>query len=209
MKAPGVLTFDEATHTYRIDGAVVPSVTQVLAPLKDFSAIPPAVLERKRLYGSAVHKMIEREIKGELEFGEQPDDLTGALEAFWRWREENPRITDQLHKAIVERPMGHDRFGYAGTPDLILDGVLVVDLKTRAPDMLVDSIQCAAYQELWQRNGGCAGAGKKGQYEHRILYLKDDGTYQYQNVNHADALNRFRHLLDYYNSAQTLKTWRA
>ena len=31
------LTFDEATHTYRFNGNVVPGVTSILSPLTDFS----------------------------------------------------------------------------------------------------------------------------------------------------------------------------
>ena len=38
------LTFDEATHTYRHAGAVVPGVTQLLAPLVNFDSLSDVVV---------------------------------------------------------------------------------------------------------------------------------------------------------------------
>ena len=50
-----MLTFDEATHTYRWDGVVVHFVTQVIAPVVDYSAVPREVLAKKAEFGKAVH----------------------------------------------------------------------------------------------------------------------------------------------------------
>ena len=54
-----VLTFDEASHTYRIDGQVVPGVTSVLKPLTDYSMVPPADLQAAADFGKAVHRACE------------------------------------------------------------------------------------------------------------------------------------------------------
>ena len=47
--ASKIYTFDEATHTHRIGGVVVPGITTVLKPLQDFSTIPPHILEAKTI----------------------------------------------------------------------------------------------------------------------------------------------------------------
>lgn len=55
-------TFDEASHTYTLDGKPIPSLTNVLKVLSDriLSHIPdPEVVERARLRGTEAHKQIE------------------------------------------------------------------------------------------------------------------------------------------------------
>ena len=49
------LTVDEASHTYRFGGALVPGVTCILRPLANFAGIPPDVLEAKANLGRRVH----------------------------------------------------------------------------------------------------------------------------------------------------------
>lgn len=195
--------FDPVSHTYTLNGRAVPSVTQVIKPLQDFSGIPPAVLEKKRAYGVAVHDVVARALAGTLDFGEVPEEVTGALNAFWRWASDNPEISAALDTAIVERPMVHTRLHYAGTPDLVLDGSMVIDLKTRPPKPLIDAIQCAAYEDLWKANGGT-----KTQHTHFILYLMPDGTYKFVRVRHKDAMTRFRHLLEIHRMMVDTQNWR-
>lgn len=62
-----MVDFDEQTHTYRLDGVVIPSVTQVLASMSDFSWVNPAVLARKADIGRKVHKVCEWWDKDELD----------------------------------------------------------------------------------------------------------------------------------------------
>jgi hypothetical protein len=54
------LTFEPLSHTYTLDGCVVPSVTQVLkrAGFCDFSHVQPTILEANQQRGTAVHKAI-------------------------------------------------------------------------------------------------------------------------------------------------------
>ena len=59
------LEFDEETHTYLVDGIIVPSVTQLL---KDqfqhkYDGVPEEVLKRASQRGTEVHEAIERYIK--------------------------------------------------------------------------------------------------------------------------------------------------
>ncbi len=63
------LAFDALTHTYRLHGEIVPSVTQVLerAGLIDFSKIPGAIRQHALDRGSAVHAAIHFLNEGDLD----------------------------------------------------------------------------------------------------------------------------------------------
>jgi len=56
-----MVEYIDETHTYLIDGVIVPSVTQLLQfkfP-KKYKGIPQNVLENKAEYGTKIHKLIE------------------------------------------------------------------------------------------------------------------------------------------------------
>src|SRR5687767_10505919 len=51
------LVFDAKTHTYRVEGRIVPHITEIVP--SDYSHVHPLVLERARQRGTAVHKATE------------------------------------------------------------------------------------------------------------------------------------------------------
>lgn len=56
-----MLEFIEETHTYLLDGEIIPSVTQILKnlfPLK-YENVPQEILNKKAEYGTKLHKFIE------------------------------------------------------------------------------------------------------------------------------------------------------
>lgn len=63
------ITFNEERHEYRVDGTVIPSVTQILDSngFSNFSDVPFDILEMSRKFGKAVHKAIELKCKGTLD----------------------------------------------------------------------------------------------------------------------------------------------
>ncbi len=138
-----MLTFDESTHTYRADGKVVPSVTQVLDAYTDLSRIPKDILERKRQIGVAVHKAIELDMRGDLD----ESSISGPVaEYFAGW------LKFKAHSGFVcreaEQKVYSKKFGYAGTLDLVGDlptGEALIDAKTTT--MLYPAVgpQTAAY----------------------------------------------------------------
>lgn len=215
-----MLTFNADTHRYELDGAPVPSVTGVISPLNDFGMIPKDVLARAAAYGTAVHKMCALEATGLLDYGTLDEGLLPALEAFGSWKADYPALAEKLHgpwtqkedgsfwadRVCIEAPMGHKKFMFAGTGDIVFFGEMIIDIKTRKPNPLTDAIQCAAYEKLAVANGI---TGHPKGYEHRILYLALDGSYEFVKVNHRDAWNRFRFLLDHHNAAKTIQSWRA
>ncbi len=199
--APKHYTFDEENHVHRISGKIVPGITTVIKPLYDFSAVPEHIMKAAGAYGSAVHKTVELYCLDALDLEGLDPVLVPSVIAFQTWLKQEKIDKPDL---IVEVPMGDATLMFGGIPDLILDGSLIVEIKTRKVNMLTDSLQTAAQQNLWVKNGGI----RTKEYDRRVLELKQDGTYVYTRVNQKEAWPRFRFLLDYYHNTQTIQSWR-
>lgn len=176
-----MLVFDEATHTYTVDGVVVPSVTQILsgACLYDFSMVAPDVLERKRQIGTAVHKAIELSLAGDLDEDWLPAAWAGYFRA-WQKFVADTGITD-ADIGPGEGPMYHTGFRYAGTPDrqIYLDKRwAVLDLKTTAELHPAVGLQLAAYQELINDSPANDMPHTLQIKDRYALQLKENGTYR-------------------------------
>jgi len=120
-----VLTFDQAAHQYFWNGARVPNVTSILAPLTDYSRIPPDVLERARQQGIAIHRMVELDCKNDLD--SVPEWMKGHHEAWCKFKDDTG-----FECWFSESKVYHEKMGYAGTPDL---GGLLTKLKTTKPKL--------------------------------------------------------------------------
>ena len=180
-----MLTFDAEKHEYKWDGVIVPSVTQILRPCYDFSMIDPAVLERKRQIGVAVHSAIALEIDGNLDEASIAPEIAGYLKA---WR--NFRADVDLHEADfgdVEIPQYQHVLGYAGTPDMavFLDGKWsVIDVKTAAAMHPAWSLQLAAYKGLLDTHTKIGMSAIAHRYS---LRLYESGTFNLdEHKNKAD-----------------------
>ena len=193
--------FYEDTHTHTIGGVVVPGITTILKPLYDFSAVPDHILKASCSYGIAVHKMIELYCMGDLDGDGLDDSLKPSLMGFKSWLKEMKLKKDDF---VVEMPMGEPLLMVACIPDLILDGKLIVEIKTRKVNMLTDSIQTVCQEHVWKKNGGA----RVKEYERRVLALYQDGTYDYTKVNDKQANGRFRKLIDKYWNDREIQTWR-
>lgn len=142
MQTPD-LEFDEASHTYRHQGRLIPSVTEILRPLTDFSGADPVKLEAGRRRGTAVHRVIELDNRGELDEESVDGEYLPRLNQ-WRLfiRESGFVVTGS------EQRVHHRSFGYAGTVDVIglwQNTTWVLDVKTgRIPKSA--GPQLAAYQ---------------------------------------------------------------
>ena len=108
------LEFDEDTHTYLVDGVIVPSVTQIVKKQfgKMYENVPPAVLKRASERGLAVHEAIETYCKT----GEKVE--MEELDGFIRLVEQN-KITVLANEVPVlfvkERPL------FAGRLDMYIE----------------------------------------------------------------------------------------
>lgn len=146
-------TFDEASHTYTLDGARLPSVTGILAPIKpDFTRVDPGVLEAKRALGVAVHLACELDDLDELdEAGTDP--VVMAHVAGWR------RFKADTGAAILanEQRLYHPTLRYAGTLDRLAylrvrdeaqASTWILDLKTGSEPHPSFGVQLCGYQML-------------------------------------------------------------
>jgi hypothetical protein len=136
------VVYHDGTHTYMVDGRVVPSVTQILADqrLIDLTWYTPDGRER----GTAVHKAIANQCRGALCFNNK--ELEPYLEAYNNFQKDCDWVPE-----IIEQSMGC-RF-YAGTPDQI--GKLnkkpaVLDIKTGGITPAV-ALQLVAYEKLYEK----------------------------------------------------------
>lgn len=165
--------FDEASHTYTLDGRVVPSVTQVIAPLHDLSRVPHDVLERKRALGVAVHLACELDDEGELD-----DDATDAVVMGYvnGWRAFRRDVGATV--LMNERRLAHRGLGFAGTLDRVVltrEGlVFLVDIKTAVRMSPAYGVQLAGYMLLLEAEGVPLPAP----VERKGLQLSPDGAYR-------------------------------
>jgi hypothetical protein len=169
--AAEALEFDAPSHTYRLAGRIVPSVTQILGIVTDFDGIPPAVLENARRRGEAVHKMIDLDNREELDETSVTDELAPFLKAWRKFLAESGAVVISSELRVY-----HEKLGYAGTADLLLDWngrYVLPDIKATYAVPRTVGIQTAAYGEAyWQMHGG---RGRRP--ERACIHLKD-GDYK-------------------------------
>lgn len=163
------LTFDEFTHTYRLNELIIPSVTTVMKPLSDdfYRAVDPDVLERAAKRGTAIHNAVENFAKFGIE--DIPPDYAGYFQAFLKWWE-----LQQPEVLATECRVYHKILRYAGTADLlcVIGGrVTLVDYKSSAQ---VNSKLCAVQLEGYDRAFESHGVKIE---DRLILHLSRDGKY--------------------------------
>ena len=193
-------TFDEEWHCYKLDGKPLPSVTRILKPLYDFSAVHPEVLKRAGDFGTAVHKTIELYLRDDLDEDVLDENLYNPLLAFKAWQADNYEF--DLETARLEAPDYHAKLKYTGTPDIDAES-FVIDLKSRKCNPAIDSLQILAYDHM-------TGSGKRGNY---VLELKQDASYVFTALNTTDRerkanWSKFRYLLDFYNMGKEIERWK-
>ena len=149
VMAMSKVQFDEATHTYTLDGKELPSVTHIIRYLAVDKAKNAdqnmALMARER--GSAVHEAtVMYDYSGEI-----PDDFPAEyapyLEAYVQFvRDYKPGWE------LIEHQMGNATLGFAGTLDRfgVIDGKLcILDIKTSYKvDIPSLSAQLTAYHDL-------------------------------------------------------------
>ena len=82
-------TFDESTHTYRVNNRIVPGCTRVLdrGGLVDYSMVPEYVLQRKSDLGKAVHAATHYFDDGELDWDSVAEECKPRVDAWVDFRQ--------------------------------------------------------------------------------------------------------------------------
>lgn len=180
-----MLDFDPIPHHYTWNGKRVPSVTQCLETLFDWSSVPPALLEHKRVIGLEVHRAIENELLGAPN-GIHPSALP-YFDAWRRFRDEcrfDPILTEYR---VCSGELG-EQLRYAGTLDgwgLLQESPALIDWKTTFMlNVPAVGAQTAAYLKALVRMRVVGAALSDRRF---ALKLGKDGRYK---------LERFRALDD-------------
>jgi hypothetical protein len=144
-RAPRI-AFDEATHSYQLDGKRVPSVTQVLDPLNDWSRIPAVDLECKRALGSDVHLACNLLVRGDLDRNSLDSLVKPYVDAAEKFLTEHPGTVIASECRVASAALG-----VAGTIDLLMyhqQMMWYVDWKITETVPSTVGPQLAAYEVL-------------------------------------------------------------
>lgn len=199
------LTFHDPSHTYRLGGKVLPSVTQIIKNMGlgvDYSAVPPDVLRRAAARGSEVHRLTALMDRGEFDANTEFDPaLEPYLDAWAKYR-----ASAEWEFILIEEPLASEADATAGTVDRF-------GLRQGRPSIL--DIKCAlSYHRSYelQVNGGyrslliANGIIKEREdvVDRIIIQLKRDGTFETHDpprgLNHVVALAQWRAALNLYKT---------
>lgn len=122
------LTFEENSHTYKLNGIIIPSVSTIMEPLNHakYSGIKESTLAAAAEKGTIVHNAIENWIKFGIE--DVPSEYKGYFDCFLEfWNMYSPEVIGS------ELRIYHKQLSYGGTIDLLanISGELtLVDYKS-------------------------------------------------------------------------------
>ena len=165
-----MVKFNACKHQYTSDGEIIPSVTQVLSSLHDFSSISPDVLENAKQRGTAIHAMVDMYINKKLDIASLDVRLHGRLAA---WIE----FTNLYKPKIIgcEKLVYSAKHGFAGTLDIVclLEGKLtLIDIKSSKAAASTAGLQLAGYQIAYEEMSGVKVSRRMA------VILKDDGKFE-------------------------------
>ena len=167
--------FVAGTHTYTLDGAVAPSITQVIeaAGLVDLSHMSGDDRQFYAERGTAVHLACHYSDVGTLDESTVETPILGRLEA---WREFRRVLAFTVLES--ERPRYDMVYRYAGTPDRIVsfsDGRRgVIEIKT-GPIQEAVAVQLAAQARLAAMDHRPGYPSVAADYRRIAVWLKADG----------------------------------
>lgn len=142
------VVFDPAKHEYWVEGKKIPGVSEIMKFLglsKDWSGVDTYYRDR----GTAVHKAIELYIHGNLDEDSLDPVCVPYVEEFKEWWHDPLAVNDD---PMTEQIFYSERFGFAGTIDLILT-TRIWDFKTtKSMEHFTTEIQGAFYRQLVSEN---------------------------------------------------------
>lgn len=173
------IEFDEASHTYSVDGRKLISVTQALegAGLIDGSWFTPLTTAR----GEYVHKATELYDQDRLNEDAVDDDMRGYVEAWKRFRAES-----ECEILAIEERVWNRTWGYAGTLDRVirLQGVTTIgDIKTGSPAPW-HALQTAGYAR-------CKPDDAVVRYGRATIHLSADGKFKLKTHSDPSDMDAF------------------
>jgi len=175
-----MIKFDESEHIYKVEGRIVPSVTQIIGavrPDKPYHGRGSAAEK-----GTQVHKALQYFDEGLLD--ECPEEYMGYLAAYEFFKDSADWMPLEHNKRVY-----HEKLSYCGTIDVIglYEGIpALLDFKTGQKD---DShlIQVTAYRMAIGYEIGF------------VLYLRQNGKFDFVPAVGAILDRQWRSHVDVYN----------
>lgn len=166
-------TFDKKTHTYRINGKIIPGVTQILSDegLFSYLGVPPETMEAARKFGAAAHKACELYDKGILDEKSLSEPLIPYLAGWKKFLDDFKPI---IYPDWIEKPICSYKYQFGTTQDRVMSvnsKVTIVEIKTTTimqPAVAIQTAGQAIAVEEW--------FGKVKQC--MAVRLLPDGTYK-------------------------------
>lgn len=201
---PG-LEFDKELHVYKLDGVVIPSCTQLIKPLIDYSHVPDEVLERKRQIGSALHTAIELYHEGTLDESTIDPAVQGYFDGWLRWELDHGTGADYAMRVLgFEVPTASRLYRFGCTPDFwgwLGRRPAVVDIKTTAAAHPAVGLQTVAQAIALCEAGAWGEPVTWEKVERYALRLDGRGSYRVHRYSEPDDYGTFLAL-------RTLFGWR-
>ena len=195
-----LLDYDDAAHSYKVEGIKVPSVTRVVDGCFPKHLVDWAlsigeeeyhrVIDEALEIGNYTHEWIEKYILN----GENPNQYNTCTDAFLIWEKKH-----NVEWIDAERKIYCDKYKYAGTVDAVakINGrVCVIDFKTSKKVYKPYHLQVAAYAQAIKRIDGLK------RWPLGIILRLDKGEIEYEQkvFEPKDHFNTFKKCLE-------LKQW--
>lgn len=175
----------EKEHVYKLDGVLLPSITDTLADqgFVDYGFLPAvdrpfylkrgtAVAEATRLFDLGV--LDWKSLRETVDWnGRQEPWTLGPIRAYCLFR----ALFSKWKPVAIEKPLPDPVYGYAGRPDRLFEtpeGFVVVQIKKGKVERWV-GLQTAAEARLFEENDLTGGGRVKKRYG---LELRTDGTFK-------------------------------
>lgn len=141
-------SFDASTHTYRVGGNVLPSVTEVMRPLDSFTHVPADALEYARERGTYVHQAMALMARNDLDWLSVEPTWLPYVRAGERFL-----LDSEITVTGSEVPVYSERLRVAGTIDLLgnwRNRDVLIDFKSTASVPETVGPQTAGYMFLYR-----------------------------------------------------------
>lgn len=184
-----MLAYDDATHTYTLDGMRLKSVTQILdaAGLTNYANIPADILQRAAAFGTAVHDMTCLYDNNNLDTESLDLALVPYLAAWRAFLQVTGWTTEAIEQLVYSR-----RYLYAGRYDRkgLYNGKLtLLDIKTGIKNkatVRVTGIQLAGYEIAHNELNGAE------KIKQRVaIWLGGDGAFKMETYTDKSDQARF------------------
>ena len=175
-----MIEFNEAEHTYTVDGVSVPNVTSILSPISAYRNFDAKKMDAARQKGVAIHKMVELSCKGTLDVLGLPGWMKPAYSEWIKFVG-----ISQFQVESSELKVYHPTYRYAGTMDLYGSIVVAkgkrmscyIDIKRSLLGGDTIGYQLAAYAEAHRMMMTKAPISP---FKRLALVIREDGHFKLQ-----------------------------